>query len=79
MNTMINVTVGNNTSRQTVIVPSSKTVREVFDEAGISYEGTMVSIDGCPLNLGDLSKTLEQLNISDKCYIIATTKTNNAR
>ena len=35
MGNMINVTVGNNTSRQTLIVADSKTLREVFDEAEV--------------------------------------------
>ena len=78
MGNMINVTVGNNTSRQTLIVADSKTLREIFDEAEVVYASASVNIDGCPLNIGDMDKTLAEMGVKDKCYLIAVTKTNNA-
>lgn len=78
MATMINVKVGSNTSRKTVIVPSDRTLRSVLDENEVSYGTAQLHLDGSPLGPGDLDKTFDQIGITSGCYLIAVTKTDNA-
>lgn len=75
---MINVTVGNNVKRQTVAVDSEATVREVLTEAGIDYSRGITTLDGAPLQPGDLDKTFGAFGITESCYVLSVVKAENA-
>lgn len=76
---MIKVTVGTNTSRNTVIVPETTTLREIFEENNIEYSNALVTLDGCNLQAGSMDMSLEELNIAESCFLIASIKQDNAR
>ena len=75
---MITIKVGTNLNRNAVLVNTSKTLREVLTENNINYATTTVFIDGVNLQVGQMDKTLEELNIGEGAYIIAAQKTENA-
>jgi hypothetical protein len=75
---MITIKIGTNLNREAVMVNTSKTLREVLDENNINYATTTVFVDGVNLKVGDMDKTLEELNIGEGAYIIAAQKTENA-
>lgn len=75
---MINVTVGNNMKRTTVAVDSEATLRQTLNDAGIDYSRGMTTLDGAPLQPGDLDKTFGQFNISESCYLLSIQKADNA-
>lgn len=75
---MVKVTVGTNMDRQTVIVDASTTLREVLEDAGVEYARGGLHLDGVSLIPGDIDKSFEQFGITDKCYLLQVTKTDNA-
>lgn len=75
---LVKVKVGTNLNRTEVTVPSNKTVREILEENEINYATTTIFVDGVTVQLGDMDKTLEELNIKESCFIIAAQKTENA-
>ena len=75
---MIKVVVGNNVKRETKIVNSSATLRNVLEEAGIDYTRGTVNLDGSTLAPGDLDKTFAQFGITEKCYLLQVVKADNA-
>jgi len=75
---MLNITIGTNTSRKKVIVEPNKVLREVLEENGVNTGVGTIHIDGTPLQVGDLNKTLEEIGVTDKAYIISIAKADNA-
>ncbi len=75
---MVKVTIGNNMQRQEVIVESDATIREVLEENHIEYGMASMHLDGVSLRPGDFDKTFEDLGVTDHCYLLAVTKTDNA-
>ena len=75
---MITIKVGTNLNRNAVLVNTSKTLREVLTENNINYATTTVFVDGVNLQVGQMDKTFEELNIGEGAYIIAAQKTENA-
>lgn len=77
---MINVTVGNNVSRKTVIANSTDTLRKILEDAGIDYTRGTMHLDGASLNPGDLDKTLTGVGIPDngRCFLLNVVKADNA-
>lgn len=75
---IVNVKIGTNLNRTTISVTSDKTIRQLLEENGINYATTTVFLDGDTIHAGDMDKTLEEFNIQDTCYIIASQKTENA-
>lgn len=76
---MVKVKVGTNLSMKEVIVSETETVRNILESNGVNYVTATVTIDCCPVGLGDLDKSLSDLGIADECYIIASVKTDNAK
>ena len=54
---MIQVTVANNVKRSSPIVDENMTIRQVMEQEGIDYSRGITSLDGSPLQPGDLNKT----------------------
>ena len=75
---MVKVVVGNNVKRETAIVDSSTTLRNVLEDAGIDYTRGVMHLDGSSLNPGDLDKTFEQFGITEKCFLLNVVKADNA-
>ena len=75
---IVNVKIGTNLNRTTIFVTSDKTIRQLLEENGINYATTTVFLDGDTVRAGDMDKTLEDFNIQNTCYIIASQKTENA-
>ena len=75
---MVKVTVGNNLKREAVMVDENTTLRNVLSDAGIDYARGGMTLDGSPLQAGDLDKTFKQYNISDTCFLLQVIKADNA-
>lgn len=75
---MIRITVGNNLSRNSVIVEETTTLRKVLEDAGIDYTIGMTSLDGSTLAPSDLDKTFADFGITEKCYLLNVVKADNA-
>lgn len=75
---IVNVKIGTNLNRETISVTSDKTIRELLEQQGINYATTTVFLDGDTVRAGDMDKSLDDFNIADTCYIIASQKTENA-
>lgn len=75
---MIKVTVGNNLSRKSVIVPETSTLREILEANEINYNTGMTSLDGASLAPGDIDKTFSDFGIAEKCYLLNVVKADNA-
>ena len=68
---MIKVTVGNNVDRQTTIVEGTTTLRQVLEDADISYERGTIHLDGSSLKPGDLDKTFDDFGIKERCFLLS--------
>lgn len=75
---IVNVKVGTNLNRTTVAVTSDTTIRTILEQQEINYATTTVFLDGSTMQPGDMDKTLDDFNIGETCYIIASQKTENA-
>ena len=75
---MIKVTVGNNMKRESVIIESSTTLRQVLEDSGIDYTRGVMHLDGSPLQAGDLDKSFDDFGITEKCFLLNVVKTDNA-
>ena len=75
---MIKVTVSNNVKRETVIVSDDTTLRSVLESNQIDYTRGMTNLDGTPLQPGALDKTFAEFGITEKCFLSAIVKTDNA-
>ena len=75
---IVNVKIGTNLNRETISVTSDKTIRELLEMQGINYATTTIFLDGDTVRAGDMDKSLNDFNIGETCYIIASQKTENA-
>lgn len=75
---MVKVVVGNNVKRESVIVDSSTTLRNVLEDAGIDYTRGVMHLDGSTLAAGDLDKTFNDFGIAEKCFLLNVVKADNA-
>lgn len=76
---MIKVTIGTNTKRTNVIVPSNTTLRQVLEENDIDYSTGALHLDGASLKPGDLDSSFEELGITEKAYLINVVKADSAK
>lgn len=75
---MIQVHFGNNVRKETTIVDEHTTIRDFFDEVGIDYSKGNTTLDGAPLQPGEINKTFADFGISEKCYLYNVVKVDNA-
>lgn len=75
---MVQVKVGDNNTRQTVIVDSNTTLRQVFEDAGVDYANGQANLDGTSLKPGDLDKTFADFGVAEHCFLTSVVKTTNA-
>lgn len=60
------------------IVEATSTPRQALEKNDIDFSRGAVSIDGCPVRIGDLDKTFAELGITEKCNISVVIKADNA-
>lgn len=75
---MIKVMVGNNVDKKRIVIDENVTLRSCLEENGIEYTRGMMHLDGATLRPGDLDKTFADFGITDKCFLLSVTKTDNA-
>jgi len=75
----VNVKIGTNLDRASIVVSSDRTIREILEDNEIQYATTTIYVDGATVQPGDMDKSLDGFGIQETCYIIAATKTSNAR
>ena len=75
---MIKVTISNNTGRKDIFVAPTTTLRNAFEENGVSYASGLAQLDGVCLAPGDLDKTFADFGIADHCYLSCLAKMDNA-
>lgn len=75
---IIRVTVGNNMKRNNINIDDSRTLRSVLEEQEIDYTAGVTSLDGAPLQAGEMDKTFADFNIAEKCSLITVVKADNA-
>ena len=75
---MIKVTVGNNVSREAVIVSEDTTLRQVLEDNGIDYSTGSMHLDGSTLRPGDLDKTFKDFGIEGSTFLLNMAKADNA-
>lgn len=74
---MLQVKVGTNSSRTSLIVSPEKTPKQILDQAEIDYSKATVHLDGVALNTTEMNTSLDDLGIVDSCYLVAVTKQEN--
>lgn len=80
---MINVFVGNNVNRKSVIVNPTTTLKAVLEAESIDYNRGTMHLDGSTLQAGDLNKTFAEFGYDgsaghDKCFLLNVVKADNA-
>lgn len=75
----VQVTIGMNTSRNKKIYSSDVSIREMLEDQAIDYSAATIHVDGAPLVVGEIDKSLDELGVTgDTCMIIAVVKNDNA-
>ena len=75
---MIRVIVGTTTQWNEKNYPANTTLRTILEDNAVDYSVSQIMLDGANINPGDMDKTLSDLNIVEKCMLIAVVKANNA-
>ena len=75
---MIKVIVGTTTERNEKNYTADTTIRTILEDNAIDYSVAQVMLDGASLHAGDMDKTLADMNITEKCMLIAVVKAANA-
>ncbi len=75
---MTQVTLRTTTKRETFIVDSTKTLREIFEEHSVDYSRANILVNGSSVSRDKLDNSLESLGASETCDISAIVKADNA-
>lgn len=76
---MIRVIVGTTTQRNEKNYSAGTTIRTILEDNAVDYSVAQIMLDGANLHVGDMDRTLADLNITEKCMLIAVVKASNAR
>ena len=76
---MIRVIVGTTTQRNEKNYSAGTTIRTILEDNAVDYSVAQIMLDGASLKPGDMDRTLADLNITEKCMLIAVVKASNAR
>lgn len=76
---MIKVIISTNTDRNTVIVSRATVIRQLLEDNQVAVGVGTVSLDGIPLYADDFNKTLDEMDVSDSCFLTSVVKSDNAR
>lgn len=76
---MIKVNFSSNVKRIAPTVDeNTTTIRQFLEENEIDYSRAITSLDGCPLQAGDMDKTFANFGITEKCLLTSVVKADNA-
>ena len=75
---MIKVIVGTTTERIDKNYAPSTTIRTILEDNAIDYSVAQIMLDGASLKAGEMDKTLADMNITEKCMLMAVVKANTA-
>ena len=75
---MIRATVGNNVSRQNLIVDENTTLKAALEQAGVDYTRGSITLDGATVPAGGLNKTFAEYGVTESCYLLNVAKADNA-
>lgn len=75
---MIQVKVGTNTKRETLVLAESATPKQALNQAGVDYSTATIHLDGSVIKAAEMNKSLADLGITESCTLIAVIKTDNA-
>lgn len=59
-------------------VPATDSIRDFFEANNINYHVGVTSLDGAPLQAGQMDMTFEDFNITDSCWLTVVVKADNA-
>jgi hypothetical protein len=76
---MIKVIVGTTTQRNEKNYSAGTSIRTILEDNAVDYSVAQIMLDGASLKPGDMDRTLADLNITEKCMLIAVVKASNAR
>ncbi len=71
---MVKVTVGTNTSRRSVMVDPSRTLKSVLEENGIDYSRGGIHLDGLAVGGEGLNRSFTEHGITEDCILVAVVK-----
>lgn len=66
---MVKITLITNNPKETEIVPETTTVREFLENHDVNYGLASTSIDGVPLQTGEMDKSFMELGIEDRAIV----------
>lgn len=76
---IIQVKIGTNTNRKTVNLDNSTTLRNALESNGVELDSQgVISLDGCPLQPGDINKTFADFGVDERCSLTKVVKADNA-
>lgn len=75
---MVQLKIGTNTKRQTVVVPDTITPKQALENAGIDYSMATVHLDGAPLSTVEMNTSLAEQGITETGTLICVVKATNA-
>ncbi len=75
---MIKVTVSNNVERRIISAEGDRTVREILENSGMLFSGSLTLMDGAPLTDDQMDSTLKDLGVEDACRITCAAGQDNA-
>ena len=76
---MIKVSFSSNVKRIALTVDeNTTTVRQFLEENEVDYSRAITSIDGCPLQAGDMDKPFVSFGVTEKCLLTSVVKADNA-
>ena len=78
---MINLTIGTNTERKTVVVEPTDVLGEVLEQNNVSTTSAAIHLNGSLIPGCDLGETFEDLGVEDdtQAMLIAVVKADSAR
>lgn len=75
---MISVTVGNNVTKEVVLVESTATLKSALEAKGISTSNGTFQLNGETIPTTALDKTFEEMGVTDTCFLLNVKKVDNA-
>lgn len=70
--------IGNNMKRNTIVIDPNTTIRQALESQDINYSAGVTTLDGCPLQVGDMDKTFASFGIVEKATLLNVVKADNA-
>lgn len=75
---MVSVTVGNNVTKEVVLVESTATLKSALERKGISTTSGVFQLNGETISNSDLDKSFADFGITDSCFLLNVKKVDNA-